>query len=214
MKIYNSNNIAFELSEIEAELEISYRKYTPLKPLETGDLVPHFLWNKGNINAGTFLKSHEKNASVLLRQIAGKPLVIGFYSSKWKNHGLEHLKYLNHLNNEIIAHGSNLLILSPDEPSAKLEEIIWDNSLQLDFYFDKDNEIAKKFGLFGDFDPAWNKYPGIEVNVPLLATYVIDQSNRVAFEHVDHKLQGPEFGNDLLQSIQISHLFNVSKKSA
>ena len=214
MKLANSDTMTFDLTEIEAELEISNKKYIPLNPLKTGNEVEHFVLKKENINKSNSLNPYQANGSVLLKQIAYKPLAISFYSSAWQDYGLTHLRHLNTIQKEIKALGGNLLILTSDGPDTRLEELLWDNSLQLNFYFDKDNDIAQKFGLFSDLAPAWCTYPGIEVNVPLLATYVIDQSDRVIFDYVDHRLAGPVYSNQLLRAIQNSYLHVSNKQSA
>jgi peroxiredoxin len=210
MILENRNTIPFDLAEIIRELEIPDTKYIPLKPLENGSRVPDFVLKKENINHHHFLNAAQTNRSVLLRQIAGRPLVISFYSVEWKDYGLSHLKQLNVLQNEIRSLGGNLLIISPDADGSKLEEVIWDNSLNLNFYFDKDNVLAHQFGLYSEMAPAWNKYPGIELNVPLLATYVISNGD-ITYSYIDNQLQGPASSAEVLQAVSESHFL---KKSA
>jgi peroxiredoxin len=156
----------------------------------------------------------ETHGSVLLRQFAGKPLVISFYSSQWQNYGLNHLKQLNALQNEIKALGAQLLVITPDAADKALEELIWDNSLSLNFYFDAENTIAKKFKLYSDADPVWNKYPGIDVNVPLLATYIVDTTNQIIYDHVDYSLQSAIAAGDILNALHTSSLYIGDRKSA
>jgi peroxiredoxin len=111
-------------------------------------------------------------------------LVIAFYSNYWQAHGLSLLKQLNSIQHEIKAHDANLLIISA-EKERKLEKIAWDNNLSLSFYFDIDKEIAEKFGVYSENDPVWNRFSGIDINVPLLATYVISPFGKIAYDHID-----------------------------
>ncbi|MGZ3874044.1 MAG: redoxin domain-containing protein [Mucilaginibacter sp.] len=209
MLLENRKAISFDLTEIMRELEIPDTKYIPLKPLEIGCHVPDLVLKKEQINKHRFLSGAGAGRSVLLRQIAGRPLVISFYSAEWKAYGLNHLKYLNRLQKEIKALGGNLLIISSDEDAIKLEELIWDHSLELNFYFDQGNAIADQFGLYSEMDPAWNKYPGIEVNVPLLATYVIS-NGEVVYHYIDHQLQGPGLEKDLLEAVTKAYFLRKS----
>ncbi len=198
MTISNNTAIDFELSEIIAELEIPVRKIKPLKPLKAGNSIYDLILLKDNINKQRFLKSAVTNSSVLLKQFSGKPLVICFYSSQWQKHGVHYLNQLNAIHAEIKALGANLLVVSPDEGTQLLEQTIWDNSLSLNFYFDSDNAIARKFGIYSDEDPAWNNYPGIDVNVPLLAAYVLNADHQIVFDHIDRALEGADFSSGLL----------------
>jgi peroxiredoxin len=213
MLITDRHIAGFDLIEIIAELELPFKKYKALKPLKTGNHVNNIQLKKENINKHLFLSGSETHGSVLLRNLAGKPLVISFYSAQWQEHGLSHLQELNNLQNEIKALGANLLIVTPDAASKELEKTIWDNSLTLNFYFDADNAIAQKFKVYSEADPAWNKYPGIDVNVPLLATYVLDADNQVVFDHVDKSLQSPVLPGGILQAIHAANRY-IERKSA
>jgi peroxiredoxin len=214
MRISNKNTIDFDLSEIIAELEMPVTKYKPLKPLKSGNHIDDFVLIKDNMNKRSFLGGVEISSSILLRKLSGKPIVISFYSSQWREHGLDHLKRLNFLQKEIKALGANLVIITPDEGNKYLEEIIWNNSLSLNFYFDQENLIAKKFGVYSDADPAWNKYPGIEANVPLLATYVLDTGNQIIFDHIDKDLQQLVLPDELLYVLNTGNSYTQKRKSA
>jgi peroxiredoxin len=214
MQITNKHAIDFNILEIIAELEMPVRKFKPLRPLKSGNHISEFVIVKDNINKGKFLSGAETSSSVLLRQFSGKPIVTSFYSSAWGEQGLNHLKHLNFLQNEIKALGANLLIITPDGGNKYLEEIIWDNSLSLNFYFDSENVIAQQFGIYSDADPAWNKYAGIEVNVPLLATYVLDTGNQIIFDHIDKDLQRLVLADELLYALSTGNSYAQKRKSA
>jgi peroxiredoxin len=214
MLFSNKNTIDFDLSEIIAELEMPVKKYKPLKPLKSGNHVDDFVLIKDNMNKRGFLSGVETSSSILLRQFSGKPIVVSFYSSQWREHGINHLKHLNFLQKEIKALGANLVIITPDDENISLKEIIWNNSLSLNFYFDQENFMAQKFGVYSDADPAWNKYVGIEVNVPLLATYVLDTGNQIIFDHIDKDLQQLVLSDELLYALNTSSSNAQKRKSA
>jgi len=172
------------MSEIVPEKEFSFKTYDVLKPIKAGEAVPDFVLQKDNVKWQQFFNGVETHGPVLLLQLLNKPLVIAFYSNYWQAHGLSLLKQLNSIQHEIKAHDANLLIISA-EKERKLEKIAWDNNLSLSFYFDTDKEIAEKFGVYSENDPIWNKFSGIDTNVPLLATYVISPFGKIVYDHID-----------------------------
>jgi peroxiredoxin len=214
MPTLNHHTIAFDYNELIAELEIPFKKRQPIKPLKTGDHLYDLILKKENINRQLAFKGIETQGSVVLRNLAGKPLVISFYASQWREYGLNHLKQLNRLQKEIKALGANILVITPDAMDKAMEELIWNNSLYLNFYYDQDNLIAKKFKVYDDNDPAWNRYPGIEVNIPLLATYILDTANQVAFDWIDETLQNEVSSSGLLEALNTAQLYGQKSKSA
>ena len=174
----------FELSEIIPELNFEFKSYKALSPVKAGNYIPDFTLNAVYEHWQQFYNGAETHGPVLLRHLLNKPLVISFYSHHWKEAGLNQLKQLNNLQHEIRANGGNLLIVN-DEKDNGLQRVAWENSLSLSFYYDKNNEIAKKFRIYSEDNPAWNRFSGIDANVPLLATYIIDPSNQVVYDHVD-----------------------------
>ncbi len=164
----------FDLSEIIAENDLYYKNYKTLNPVKTGNTVPNF-----NLSAGFNRWQHFYNGAPTygasqVRQLLNAPLVVAFYSNRWGNYGVEYLQQLNAIQYEIKANGGNLLIVTADTDTATLEKVVWENNLSLNFYYDRNNELAQQFRVYSDEAPTWNIYPGIDNNVPLLSTYVID----------------------------------------
>lgn len=179
----------FDMSEIIRELEFGFKKYQVLNPLKEGDEVPDFIFEKDNFRWKQFTNGAETNGPVYLLQLLNKPLVIAFYSGRWQSHGIGLLKQLNELQHRIKSNGANLLIVSA-ENERRLDKLVWDNKLSLSFYFDTENLIAGKFGVYSEDDPVWNKFSGIDTNVPLLTTYVISPSGKILFDHIDWNFSG------------------------
>ena len=190
----------FDISEIVPDREFCFKTYDVLKPIKIGDAVPDFILEKNNIKWQQFFNGVETHGPVLLRQLLNKPLVIAFYSSHWQAHGLNLLKQLHSIQHEIKAHDANLLIISA-EKERKLEKIAWDNSLSLSFYFDTDKEIAEKFGVYSENDPIWNKFSGIDTNVPLLATYVLSPFGKIAYNHIDWHFSEKFPSNEIISAV-------------
>lgn len=198
----------FDMSELSLNPDFVLKSYQSLKPIKAGNILPDFSLQKENAKWQQFFNGAEIHGPVLLRQLLNKPLVIGFYSNHWQSYGLDLLKQLNTIQHEIKANGGNLLIIST-EKEKKLEKLAWENSLSLSFYFDKDKEIAEKFRIYSEFDPIWNKFSGIDTNVPLLATYVISPSGQIEYDHIDLDFSKAFPAKEIISAVQRAGLFLV-----
>lgn len=191
----------FDLSEIIHEPDFAFKPFQASRPIKAGDVLPDFPLQKDNANWQQFANGAEVNIPVSLNQLFNKPLVIGFYSYHWQQYGLDLLLQLNAIQGDINAAGGNLLIISA-EKERKLEKIAWDNSLSLNFYFDKEKEIASKFGIYSENDPVWNKFSGIDTNVPTLATYVISPSGQIGYDHIDQDFSRTFPSKEIVSAVQ------------
>ena len=190
----------FDMSEVIHELEFGFKTYQVLRPLKKGDDVPDFIFEKDNHRWQQFANGVETHGSVYLLQLLNKPLVVAFYSPHWQNYGLDLLKQLDKLQQSVKNNRANLLIVTP-EKERKLEKTAWDNNLSLSFYFDAENIVAESFGIYSDSDPVWNRFSGVDNNVPLLATYVISPQGKILFDHIDWDFSGSLAAEELLSSI-------------
>ncbi len=190
----------FDMSEIIHELEFGFKSKQALKPLRKGDSVPNFIFEKNNFRWQQFINGVEKHSTVQLLHLLNKPLVIAFYSSQWQLHSLNMLKQLDELQFRIKSANANLLVVS-SEREKQLEKTVWDNCLSLSFYFDTEKLIAEKFGIYSETDPVWDKFSGVDTNIPLLATYVISSQGKILFDHVDWDFSEGLPTDELISSI-------------
>ena len=203
----------FDLSEIVADADIPFKPYQPLKPIKAGNFVPGLKLYNDYSRWQQFYNGAETHGPVSLRHLFNKPLVIAFYSHHWREQGFNLLKQLNNVHHEIKASGGNLLIIS-DERSDELEKKAWEHSLTLNFYYDEGKEIAQAFRIYSENDPVWNRFSGIDVNVPLLATYIINPLKQIIYSHIDWDFLGTFSAQDIVSSVYESALIDNSKKSA
>ncbi|HTK21350.1 MAG TPA: hypothetical protein VL442_17650, partial [Mucilaginibacter sp.] len=77
-----------------------------------------------------------------------------------------------------------------------------------------DNKIAGRFRIYSEKDPTWNTYSGINVNIPLLAVYVIDTDRHIAYHYIDRDLEQNFRTDDLITAVYESALIEVQKRSA
>jgi len=202
----------FDLSEVILDTDLPIRDYKPVKPLKAGSFVHDFSLEPEYSKWKRFYNGAETHGPVMLKQFLNKPLVISFYSKHWQQAGLQLLNQLNALQNEVKANGGNLLVINA-EIENDLSKIAWENSLSLNFYFDDKNEIAELFHVYSDSDPLWNRYSGIDVNAPLLATYVMNAAKQIVYSYTDANLSGAFPSHHIISAVYNSALGD-NKKSA
>jgi peroxiredoxin len=196
----------FDLSEIIQETEFSYKTVQPLKPVKTGGVIPDFVLHQDGDLWRRFNNGGETQESLLWKDLLNKPLVISFYSAHWRSVGIKQLNQLNTIQPEVRANGGNLLVITA-ERNNELAKVAWDHNLSLSFYFDDNNEIAKKFNVYSENDPAWSKFSGVENNIPLPATYVISAAKRIIYDHVDITSFGTFSSRQVVSAVHGTALF-------
>lgn len=203
----------FDISEIIPDYDLKYKQYKPLQPVKAGNYIPDFTLNQSYVHWQQFYNGSETHGPVMLRQLLDKPLVISFYSYHWKNLGIGQLKQLNTIQHEIKANGGNLLVITSEKQEG-LQSKAWEHNLSLNFYYDHDNEIAKRFRVYSEDNPAWNRFSGIDENAPLLATYVIDPARQIVYSHIDLNFTAAFPAKDIISAVYQSALSNNRKRSA
>jgi len=204
----------FDLSELNIENEFNPKIYQKLKPVKTGNLVPDISLVADYKRWKNFCNGTPTQGQFPWKQLYGKPLTIAFFSIHWGDRGIEQLKRLNDIQNEIKANGGNLLVFTNDVNNEQLARITWEHSLTLNFYHDIDNKIAGRFRIYSEKDPTWNTYSGVNVNIPLLAVYVIDTDRHIAYHYIDRDLEQNFRTDDVITAVYESALIEVQKRSA
>jgi len=203
----------FDLSEIVPDRDIPFRPFRAFNPVKAGNYIPALKFSNDYSRWQSFFNGAQTHGPVLLRQLLNKPLVIAFYSRYWGQHGLELLTRLNAIQQEIKASGGNLLIIS-DARTEELEKIAWDNSLTLNFYHDEEKALAQLFRVYSEDYPTWNRFSGVDENVPLLATYIVDTNRQVIYSHIDWDFLGTFSEDDVISSVYESSLMAGNRRSA
>ncbi len=152
---------------------------------EVGDTAPEFILP--NINGG------QTSLSELLDK---GPVVLSFYRGGWCPFCNLEFKALHDKLPEIRALGATLVGISP-ETLAVSQQTVRDHALEFDVLSDEGNRVAREYGLLMVVDEAIRPHYlqwGIDVpaangdetfELPVPATYVIDQSGVIRAAHVD-----------------------------
>ncbi|WP_337041151.1 redoxin domain-containing protein [Emticicia sp. 17c] len=167
------------------DTEIPVRKNNAkLLPLLTGSKVPDLTFKK-DMGIWQKVSYRFKYTQATIRSVIdNKPLVISFLSGGWNNYGLKHLKLLNQAYPEITALGGNLLVIV-QAPYADVREMVQYFDIPFNVIADPNNEISEKFGLFSKDVPVWDRVSGIAEDVPVPATYVVNQHGHVIYHTID-----------------------------
>lgn len=155
-----------------------------LLPLLTGAKAPDIIFKK---DMGIWQKvSYRFNytSATIQSVMDNRPLVISFLSGGWNNYGLKHLKLLSQAYSEIVALGGNLLVIVHASYSD-VREMVQFFEIPFNVIADPNNEISEKFGLFSKDVPVWDKVSGISEEVPIPATYVLNQYGQVIYHTID-----------------------------
>jgi peroxiredoxin len=203
----------FDILEILLERDFEFKNYKPLRPAKVGYSVSGFSFAKEFGRWAQFTNGSETRGAVFYNHLANQPLVVAFYSHHWGKKGIEHLINLNSIQHEVKANGGTLVVISPERPQA-LADLAWEHSLTLNFYFDFNNNIAKQFGVFDEKRPVWNQFTGIDEDAPLLATYVLNSTRQVAYQHIDWNFEDTFNREDVLLAVYDAGLYKNSLKSA
>jgi len=203
---------AFDTLEITNHLEYTAQSYTKLSPAKAGDFIYGLSAPKNRDKWHPFFDENIYNQSGISFSYTKKPLVLYFYSSQWGEAGIAHLKQLHGLQQEIQYHYGNLLVIT--DHAEDLKQVLWDHSLSLQFYADPKHELAELTGIYAESSPTWNRYAGIDQNVPLPAVYVLDSLRQVAFAHVNEDiLAGLPLG-DITGAVYQSNKYLANQRSA
>jgi peroxiredoxin len=208
-----NNNLkypAFDTLELFTDLELNMQTYTKLKPAKPGDFIDGLNITKNKWHP--FFNENVYNQSGITFSYTKKPLVLYFYSSQWGATSIAHLKQLNSQLQQIQYHYGNLLIITDNDDDIK--QALWDHSLSLQHYTDTKHELSQLLGIYADNSPAWNRYAGVDQNVPLPSVYVLDSLRQVAFAYANEDILTGLPLNYITETVYQSNKYLSNKKSA
>lgn len=141
-----------------------------------------------------------------------KPVILKFYRGSWCPYCLKELKAYNKEIKTLRAKGYQVLFLTPDT-DKEIKKLIKKNSLDLRIYSDKENKIAKKFGLaFKLSDELVKVYKGFGIDLnsaqdnennelPMPGTYVINKEGKITYAFIDADYKKRIYPQELLKHL-------------
>jgi peroxiredoxin len=205
---------AFDLLEITPELTYTPQKYEKLTPVKAGQVLHELLDHQPSQLVNALSGAHGLQQGSVSVPYLNKILVVYFYSKQWGNVSLEHLKQLNAIRNEVKYHDGNLIVIDSDGPASSLQQLLWNNNLSLPVYADYGHQIATQFGVYAENSPTWNRYAGIDENVPLPAAFVLNHFLKVVFDHCNEDISINLQANEILTAVYQSNHYQLGRKSA
>ena len=161
-------------------------------PLLKGDYAPTFYLNR------------EAFVSVQQYLDLQQPLVIAFYDGNKNN--VSFLDTLVNLQAQLEENGGNLIVITNNNNRAFRKNVSQLNNLTV--FFDADNEIAEKFGLFDEANPLSGWLSGVDdTNAALPALYVVAPDRQIAYHYIDYQFNF--FGKEPLSKAIVESLLDA-----
>jgi peroxiredoxin len=185
------------LYEIENELEetqtimLKDRAFiTKIKPLVTGDKVPHFNLINGSDDwrASVANQGMPGFSTSLYDLVEARPLVISFYCPCWGRYARPYLDSLITLSHGLRAVGAELLVFSNESPKSLIRQVG-----PVDFIVAHDIQftVARRFGIYSEDDPIWDRISGISEEVFIPALYVVNGEREITYHALDEYFDTP-----------------------
>ncbi len=179
------------LYEIENELEeihtimLKDRISThTVKPLVTGDKVPYINLVDRSGDRETAMGNYGVPgfATSIDDLLENQPLVIAFYSPKWGRYARPYLEALVQLSFGLKAIDARLLVIARESPKMITRQI---GEAACMIAQDPRFAVARRFGLYSEDDPVWDRISGISDEVFIPAVYIINQQRTITWHSVD-----------------------------
>lgn len=203
---------AFDLLEVQPEVDFDFRQYLKLNPVKSGTVLPDLLQMRlaGAKRTGSNEQPYAHNSAL---PYLNKVLVVYFYSSAWQQASLEHLKQLNAIRHELRYNDAELFVINADHDASALQQLLWEHNLLLTAHHDPENKIAKIFGVYDEQSPAWSNYAGVNINTPVPAVFVLDHFLRVIYDDANLDIRSQLSSDQLVTTVYQENHYH-SRRSA
>lgn len=173
-----------ELGEFRTLVQPERKPVVKTQPLGVGDKAPFFSLTGSATQWVPDFETEPLPGETLsiLDLISRRPLVVSFYCPCWGRYARPYLENLVKLSGYLRAVGATLLVFS-NEPIKSLVR----QFPELDFMvaYDADFSIARRFGVYSEEDPIWDRVSGISEEVFTPALYVIGPNRQISYRFLD-----------------------------
>jgi len=169
-----------ELGELYSIVPKERSASTAVQPLAVGDKAPFFSLNNAYRPGASSVFPDQSQSVVDLTD--HEPLVVSFYCPCWGRYARPYLEGLIALAERLRAEGLHLLVFSNEPVNALLRQYP-----QLNFMvaYDADFTVARRFGVYSEESPIWDRVSGISEEVFTPALYVIGPNRQIGYRFLD-----------------------------
>ncbi|GAB3035110.1 peroxiredoxin family protein [Spirosoma pulveris] len=173
-----------ELGDIRSVTTQARDKSILVEPLLTGDLAPFFSLAGAPTNwrASIFNQKVPESATSILDLVNARPLVVSFYCPCWGRYARPYLDSLVRLNQVLMDADAELVVFSNESPSILARQV---GELDFRVAYDAESTVARRFGVYSEDHPVWERISGISEDAFTPALYVIGQDRRIAYHFLD-----------------------------
>ncbi|MCW3473853.1 peroxiredoxin-like family protein [Limobrevibacterium gyesilva] len=167
---------------------------------------------KGDVAPDFTLPDQHGNKVSLHEALTHGPVVLTFFRGGWCPFCSLALRAIDRILPELTRAGASLLAVSPQSAPATLSTVER-NTLHFPVLSDRDNEVARRYGLVWELDPDMRalyqrlghdlpRINGVDSwELPIAAGYVIGRDGRVALAHVDPRTTSRLEPKDALEAV-------------
>ncbi|GAB2603493.1 redoxin domain-containing protein [Spirosoma areae] len=171
-----------------------------VRPLLTGELAPFFslIGTTDSWQASLFMARQTGQSLNLPDLLAQGPVVVSFYCPCWGGYARPFLTALTKLAEGVRAAGGQLVVFSNENPKYLPKQANFSDML---IAHDTDNAVARRFGVYSETDPIWDRVSGISEDVYVPAMYVIDRFRRIQYHFLDEDFEGFTQQTDVINEL-------------
>ncbi|OIN58018.1 peroxiredoxin family protein [Arsenicibacter rosenii] len=185
--LYEIENEAEEIHTIMLRDRTATQK---IKPLVTGEKIPYINLVSRSDDRDTAMNNVGVPgfATSLDDLIEAQPLVIAFYSTGWGRFARPYLDALVRLSLGLKAIDTRLLVIAQDPVRSVSRQVGESRFLVAQ---DTRFSVARRFGIYSEDDPVWDRISGISDDVFIPAVYVVNQERTITYHAIDEYFEHP-----------------------
>lgn len=159
-----------------------------VRPLAAGKMAPFFSLTEAADGWQASIFSSGLPGTLTLSDLLDQgPVAVSFYCPCWGSYARPFLTGLTNLSAHIQAVGGRLVVFSNEKPKYLSQEF---NGSSLMLAYDANYTVARRFGVYSEYDPIWDRVSGISEDVYIPALYVVGQSRRIEYRFLDENFEG------------------------
>jgi peroxiredoxin len=178
-----------ELGEVRAVVVKDRQPVERARPLLTGESVPFFsLVDTADYWQASLFTTGLSHQTVSLPELLTRgPIVVSFYCPCWGGYARPFLAAVTKMATEVRAKGGQMVVFTNQNPKSLVNQTDLSSML---LAYDADNSVARRFGVYSETDPIWDRVSGISEDVYVPAVYVIDRFRKIQYHFLDENFEG------------------------